>query len=415
MIKHSHPSLNLKTLKKEIEVLQALNHPNIVNLLEFHESIDYVKKNGSTYKVVSIVMELVPNGELFEYVADSGRFSEAVARTYFKTIVETLEYCNREGICHRDMKPENLLFGENFVLKIADFGFATLVAGKDGSGQLTTILGTESYMAPEIHLRNPYSGPAVDLFATAIILFILISGTPPFAKADPKNDPHYKLLCVGKQETFWKAHERNKPKEAGQNFYSDEFKELMNAMLAQNPGDRPDYEGIKASKWYNGPTVSNEDLNAEFTKRKKLVDAELQKQREAKERQKAMQQRTNTYGGNAYGGIKPMRGAQEDMAAEIEKICDGKVDFTLKRESLPYQSQYSNPKTEVMTVFPTEFVFKYLACEAIKKFGDVKFSDDSYKIKATGKVDDGTCSFNIVLTTVDENTTCVEFHKKEVY
>jgi serine/threonine protein kinase len=310
------------------------------------------------------------------------------------------------------MKPENLLFGENFVLKIADFGFATLISGKDGSGMLSTILGTESYMAPEIHLRQPYSGPAVDLFATAIILFILISGTPPFAKADPKNDPHYKLLCVGKHETFWKAHERNKPKEPGQNFYSDEFKDLMNAMLASNPSDRPTYDDIKAHKWYNGQTVSSDDLKVEFDKRKKLVDAELQKQREAKEKQKEMQSRT-TYGGNAYGGIKPMRGAQEDMIAEIEKICDGKVDFSLKRETIEYQSQYSNPKTEVMTVFPIDFIFKYLAGEAIKKFADVKFSDDTYKIKATGKVDDGTSTFNIILTTVDENTTCVEFHKKE--
>lgn len=89
MIKHSHPSLNIKTLKKEIEILQALKHPNIVNLIEFHESIDYVKKNGTSYKVVCIVMELVPNGELFEYVADSGRFSEPVARTYFQTIIES--------------------------------------------------------------------------------------------------------------------------------------------------------------------------------------------------------------------------------------------------------------------------------------------------------------------------------------
>lgn len=51
------------------------------------------------------------------------------------------------------MKPENLLFGDNFLLKIADFGFATMLAGKDGSGYNKTILGTESYMAPEIHAK----------------------------------------------------------------------------------------------------------------------------------------------------------------------------------------------------------------------------------------------------------------------
>jgi len=207
IIKHSHPSLNMKTLKKEIEILAELKHPNIVNLLEFHESIDYVKKNGQSYKVVAIFMELVPGGELFEYVADSGRFSEETARTYFRIIIETLEYCHEKGIAHRDLKPENLLFDAGFNLKIADFGFATLLSGKDGSGQLHTVLGTESYMAPEIHLRKPYSGTSVDLFACGIILFILISGTPPFAKADPKADPHYKLIVANRQDVFWKAHE----------------------------------------------------------------------------------------------------------------------------------------------------------------------------------------------------------------
>jgi len=55
-----------------------------VNLIEYVESGDYTKKNGNTYKAVGIVMELVPGGELFEYVADTGRFAEPVARAYFK-------------------------------------------------------------------------------------------------------------------------------------------------------------------------------------------------------------------------------------------------------------------------------------------------------------------------------------------
>lgn len=101
------------------------------------------------------------------------------------------------------MKPENLLFDENFNLKIADFGFATALAGKDGSGLLRTILGTESYMAPEINNNSPYSGTAVDIFACGIILFIMITGHPPFMKADPKTDAYYKCLCTNRHNTFW--------------------------------------------------------------------------------------------------------------------------------------------------------------------------------------------------------------------
>jgi serine/threonine protein kinase len=72
------------------------------------------------------------------------------------------------------MKPENLLFDSDYNLKIADFGFAVVLSGRDGSGMLQTHLGTEAYMAPEIHTNKPYSGASVDLFAAGIILFIMM-------------------------------------------------------------------------------------------------------------------------------------------------------------------------------------------------------------------------------------------------
>ena len=92
------------------------------------------------------------------------------------------------------MKPENILLDSDFKLKVADFGFATYLMGKDGTGLLRTVLGTESYMAPEIHLKLPYLGENVDLFASGIILFILYAGSPPFSKAEQK-DPYYRLFC----------------------------------------------------------------------------------------------------------------------------------------------------------------------------------------------------------------------------
>ena len=99
------------------------------------------------------MLELASGGELFDFIANSGRFEEPIARYYFIQFMEGLDYCHNMGIAHRDLKPENILLDSQFNIKIADFGFAAPVEGKDGSGNLTTKLGTLNYMAPEIHLK----------------------------------------------------------------------------------------------------------------------------------------------------------------------------------------------------------------------------------------------------------------------
>mmetsp|Transcript_107595 Transcript_107595/g.150044 ORF Transcript_107595/g.150044 Transcript_107595/m.150044 type:complete len:135 (+) Transcript_107595:284-688(+) len=134
-------------------MLEQVNHPNIVNLVERHKSIDYIKKNGKSYKVFLIVMEIVECGELFEYIITMRNFSERLARAYFQQLIEGIEYCHNNGICHRDLKPENLLLDKDFNLKIADFGYAAMVKGHQETSDLHTVLGTKTYMAPEIHLQ----------------------------------------------------------------------------------------------------------------------------------------------------------------------------------------------------------------------------------------------------------------------
>jgi len=138
-----------------------------------------------------------------------------------------LEECHKNGYAHRDLKPENLLYDQHYQLKLADFGFAGYICGKEGDGKLYTILGTRAYMAPEIHDEKPYSGAAVDIFAAGMILFIMYSGAPPFTRAIP-SDPYYSLF-VEKNKKFWSAHSRNKYGKAA--YYSKDFRDLMNGML----------------------------------------------------------------------------------------------------------------------------------------------------------------------------------------
>jgi len=76
-------------------------------------------------------LELVGGGELFDFVANSGAFSDNISRYYFKQMINGLKYMHSAGVAHRDLKPENIMLTEDFTLKIADFGFAAPIEGRD--------------------------------------------------------------------------------------------------------------------------------------------------------------------------------------------------------------------------------------------------------------------------------------------
>lgn len=120
-------------------------------------------------------------------------------------------------------------------------------------------------MAPELHLKMPYSGNSIDLFASGIILFIMMNGHPPFHKADPR-DSLYKLICTNKHEHFWKFHEKTY-----KTTFSDSFKKLINSMLAFDPTQRLSLGEIIAHEWMKGVMKNEEEIIFEFNERKKTI------------------------------------------------------------------------------------------------------------------------------------------------
>ena len=169
--------LNIKNAKKfqnEIEVLMKMDHPNIVKLYEVFES------ENSLY----LIMEECYGGELFDRILHrintNNMYTEREACLLMKQIIGAIEYCHNNGIAHRDLKPENLLYlkegsEEDNPLKIADFGLSQSFNLKK---MLTSKVGTSYYVPPEI-LAGNYTEKC-DIWSAGIILYILLSGEPPF-------------------------------------------------------------------------------------------------------------------------------------------------------------------------------------------------------------------------------------------
>ena len=97
-------------------------------------------------------MEYCRVGEFFDVIAETGKFSEPVARFYFHQMIKGLYYMhNVVGVCHRDIKPENILMDADFNIKFSDFGFSCPHNGNNGNGKLNSYKGTPDYMTPEQH------------------------------------------------------------------------------------------------------------------------------------------------------------------------------------------------------------------------------------------------------------------------
>eukprot|EP00356_Strombidium_inclinatum_P007966 CAMPEP_0170481584 /NCGR_PEP_ID=MMETSP0208-20121228/1965_1 /TAXON_ID=197538 /ORGANISM="Strombidium inclinatum, Strain S3" /LENGTH=472 /DNA_ID=CAMNT_0010754319 /DNA_START=29 /DNA_END=1447 /DNA_ORIENTATION=- len=354
----------------EVQAMQSLKHDNVISQIEFGAGI-YEKSSGKKKEVSYIVLELAIGGELFDFVAISGRFEEPLARYFFKQFMAGLSYTHEAGISHRDLKPENLLLDKSYTLKIADFGFAAPVEGKDGSGYLTSKLGTLNYMAPEIHLKQPYQGKSVDLFAAAIILFIMVAQHPPFTTAQPQ-DPFYRCLAANRADIFWRTHCKNKP--SGETFFSEDFKDLVQCMLQLDPSHRPSAQEVLNHPWMQGPMPTTAQVFQEFERRNQAVKQSVEQERKQKEAEKLKRVEARKE--------KVMRSA--NVGGEEAKLDTTDEALNKPKKQLEDYVHVFNQKTHFFSTYNPDMIEDALT-EYLKNQVKLepKVHDHKYKVKFT--------------------------------
>ncbi|OQR98836.1 calcium/calmodulin-dependent protein kinase, partial [Thraustotheca clavata] len=223
------------SLLQEVSILKQLHHPNIVPLL------DFIEEEAMYY----IVTPLCTGGELFQDLIKRTQYTENDARTVMSKLASAVAYIHAQHIMHRDIKPENVLLyssAPGAEIMLADFGFARLSLGN----HLGTACGTPGYIAPEV-VKGVEYGVAVDCWSLGVLLFILLSGQPPF----PGHN-HADILsrvAVG-------AYSMDAPQ---WKVVSPEAKALVRQLLCVNPKKRLSAKDILTHPWILKPKSTDDD------------------------------------------------------------------------------------------------------------------------------------------------------------
>jgi eukaryotic-like serine/threonine-protein kinase len=157
--------------RREALAAARLVHPNIVQVFDF--GLDQASHRHY------IAMELVRGQSGAVILRDEGVLEVREALSIVAQACRGLEYAHRNGVVHRDVKPGNLLCGEDGVVKLADFGIAKAISEESSITQVGSVLGTAAYLAPE-QAAGEQAGPAADLYALGVVTYQFLSGRLPY-------------------------------------------------------------------------------------------------------------------------------------------------------------------------------------------------------------------------------------------
>jgi len=237
-----------------------LQHHNVIRSLHMENEKDTISK-GIVSKVSYTVMEYAPYGDFFDLVMNHGsKMDEKLARFYFRQLIEGIEYLHNSGVSHMDLKLENLLVGEDYTLKIADFDLSYI----DKDSKIIS-KGTKFYRAPDVQIGKCKDTRAADVYAAGIVLFTFkTKGILPHSEDNLIAGINFADLLHANDSKFWIKHGEIQKKD--QSFFDKDFKDLFVAMTRPEPNHRITIADIKRSKWYNGPCYTAEEVKSKVSK-----------------------------------------------------------------------------------------------------------------------------------------------------
>ncbi|XP_071783481.1 death-associated protein kinase 2 isoform X1 [Centroberyx gerrardi] len=223
----SRLGLERSSVEREVEVLQALQHPNIMTLRDVFES----------RAEVVLIVELIGGGELFDFIAEKENLLESEAIKFMEQILEGVGFMHSKHIAHFDLKPENIMLSDKEAphpnIKLIDFGLAHHFHQGE---EYRSMGGTPQYIPPEVINYEPLS-TAVDIWSIGVITYILLSGLSPFqGEADEETLRNVIAMNYEFEERYFST-------------TSAMAKDFIQKLLVKNPNDRLTAEECLLHPW----------------------------------------------------------------------------------------------------------------------------------------------------------------------
>jgi serine/threonine protein kinase len=256
VVKIFHHTTTLDAFNQEIAIIQQLHAHSYITIYDSNYSgqlMHYGKSHPRPY----IAMEHFPNHEVTHYLTKP--IPERVVKPIFTRLLQEVQKVHKLGICHRDIKCQNIVFDAHYHPRLVDFGLSSL-----HSEVLYDVCGTECYLAPEILKKYAYDGHQADVFALGIVLFCLAYGVQPFKKA-VISDPRYKAMIKSPSE-FWSWIEMQTSVKM-----PVEFKSLFLGITAEDPYLRPSIEELICNIYLSKDGADDEEVKKVLDERGSVI------------------------------------------------------------------------------------------------------------------------------------------------